>query len=220
MSLGGAGPVACLIGLALMGALPATFFRRGRLTRGWWLTASPFLLASATLLGGLAGWLEPTLRPSDGWSAAMAVSAVALSVAAMVLMSHAAASHSAPVSLWHQEEDTPAALTTRGAYRRIRHPFYASFLLLLTGSVLAFPHLATVLAWITGGVQLTRTAGREERRLLGSPHGERYRAYLRETGRFLPRVRRRGEAPRQSVPNSRMVVTVRSSPGSSRVEGN
>ncbi len=220
MSLGGVGPVACLIGLALMGALPATFFRRGRLTRGWWLTAYPFLLSSATLLGGLAGWLEPMVRPPPGWAAAMAVASVALAIAAMVLMVSAAASHSAPVSLWHQEEDTPEALTTRGAYRRIRHPFYAAFLLLLGGSVVAFPHALTVLAWIAGSIQLNRTARREERRLLGSPHGEGYRAYLRETGRFVPRIRRWGGVPRQSVSNSRMVVTVRSSPGSSRVEGN
>jgi protein-S-isoprenylcysteine O-methyltransferase Ste14 len=202
-----------------MGALPATFFRRGRLTRGWWLTASPFILASVTLMGGLAGWLEPTVRLPGGWGSTMAVVAVALAAGATALMGYAAGSHRAPVSLWHQEEDTPEDLTTRGAYRRIRHPFYTAFLLLLTGCVVAFPHALTALAWVTGGIQLNRTARREERRLSRSRHGERYRAYLRETGRFVPPVRR-GGAPRQSVPNSRIVVTVRSSPGSSRVEGN
>ncbi len=220
MSAGAAAAVACLGDLALMGALPVAFFRRGRLTRGWWLTASPFLVASATLVGGLVGWLEPVVRLPGGWGTVVAGSSVLLATAAAALMGYAAGSHRAPVSLWHQEVDTPEALTTRGAYRRIRHPFYTAFLLLLTGCVLAFPHVLTLLAWTVGGIQLDRTARREERRLLSSRHRESYQAYLRNTGRFVPRIRRRGGASRQSVPNSRMVVTVRSSPGSSRVDGN
>jgi len=217
---GGAAAAACLGGLALMGVLPLTFFRRGRLTRGWVLTASPFVLASATLLGGLAGWLEPAGWSDGAWGAVAAGAGGLLATAAAALMGYAAGSHRGPVSLWHQEEDTPETLATRGAYRRIRHPFYTAFLLLLTGCVLAFPHVLTLVAWATGWILLARTARREEGRLLGSHHRKMYGAYLRETGRFVPRIRLRAGTVPQSVPNSRSVVTVRSSPGSSRVEGN
>ena len=47
--------VVCLIALALVGALPRIFFRRGRLNGRWWLTAAPFVVAGATLAASLAG---------------------------------------------------------------------------------------------------------------------------------------------------------------------
>lgn len=202
-----AGVLACLVGLALMGLLPVAFFRRGRLTGGWWMTASPFLLAAATLVAALAGALDPlagartagapdpTAAAGTPWTLVFQATSVVLVVCAAALAGLAAGSHAAPVALWHQEEDTPTRLTTGGAYARIRHPFYAAFLLLLLSCVFAFPHPLTVAAWLAGTAQLRRTAVREERRILASRHGEGYRAYMRKTGRFVPSLGRLPPSP-------------------------
>lgn len=190
MSGPAAGVLACLAGLALMGCLPVVFFRRGRLTPGWWMTAAPFFLAAATLVAAGVGALTPGIRPGRPWDLALQGASVVLVVAAAALMGLAAGSHAAPVSLWHQDGDTPDGLTTGGAYARIRHPFYAAFLLLLLACVLAFPHGLTLATWIWAAIRLDRTAAREERRLLASAHGARYRAYMRDTGRFVPGGRR------------------------------
>jgi protein-S-isoprenylcysteine O-methyltransferase Ste14 len=175
--------VACLGALALIALLPRLFFRRGRLNARWWLTAAPFVVAGTTLVAGLTGLLEPNgavaLRDALAWPA------LGAAAGAVALIRWTLDTHARPVSLWHQEDDRPEELVTRGAYARVRHPFYASFLLVLVGCVLAFPHALTLLALAGGFLQLDRTAAREERRLRHA-FGEPYASYVRRTGRFLP----------------------------------
>jgi protein-S-isoprenylcysteine O-methyltransferase Ste14 len=77
---------------------------------------------------------------------------------------------------------------TWGAYARIRHPFYTSFLLAFVAAVAAFPHPATAACLLYATVALNVTAVREERRLLASEYGDAYFDYLQRTGRFLPRM--------------------------------
>ncbi len=88
-------------------------------------------------------------------------------------------------------------LVTHGAYRWVRHPFYDSVaLLILANSLIA----ANWFLLLTGGVVLflivvrTRT---EEEKLLAR-FGDAYRAYMMQTGRFVPRsrVNRRGAKPK------------------------
>jgi protein-S-isoprenylcysteine O-methyltransferase Ste14 len=78
-------------------------------------------------------------------------------------------------------------LVTRGPYRWVRHPFYdAVGLSVLANSLVA----ANWFLFLTGGLLFlllivrTRT---EEEKLLGR-FGDSYRAYVKRTGRFLPRV--------------------------------
>ena len=182
---------ACLLALALVAALPRVFFRPGRLNPRWWLTAAPFLLASLALLAGLIGWATPLLSPGGTPSTLTGWAALALAMGGAALIAFTLGSHRAPVSLWHQEDDAPVELVTWGAYARVRHPFYAAFLLILAGAALALPHPATLVALATGLVQLDRTAAREERRLLASELGDTYRAYMARSGRFWPRGPRR-----------------------------
>jgi protein-S-isoprenylcysteine O-methyltransferase Ste14 len=94
--------------------------------------------------------------------------------------------HRVPLALWHQENDAPASIVTHGAYARIRHPFYAAFLLAFVAAVALFPHLGTVLPLCYAAIRLNATAAREERRLAASEFGDAYREYLARTGRFLP----------------------------------
>ena len=79
------------------------------------------------------------------------------------------------------------ALVTRGPYRWVRHPFYASVALSMIGSTLAaanwFLALASALFFSLIAIR-TRT---EEQKLV-ERFGDDYRAYMLETGRFWPRL--------------------------------
>ena len=176
----------CAANLLLVAALPRVFFRRGRLNGAWWATASPFFLAGTALLFVAAGVVRP-IAVAPGAAPLLAVAAALLASASSALIGYTLGTHDGPVSLWHQENDTPARLVTRGAYARVRHPFYAAFLLALLGCAAAAPHPLMLGALALGTVQLWRTARREERRLLDA-FGEEYRSYMRRTGRFMPRL--------------------------------
>lgn len=176
-----------LLNLALIGALPRIFFRPGRLTRQWWLTASPFFASALALFAALGGWTAPqlTLSPAAG------AVAVTLHAGSILLIGYTLGTHREPLSLWHQPLDTPRHIVTHGAYARVRHPFYSAFLLALLGSAIAWPHWITALALAAGFAQLDRTAAREEAALAESEFGPLYRAYVSRTGRFWPRTGRR-----------------------------
>jgi protein-S-isoprenylcysteine O-methyltransferase Ste14 len=176
----------CLLSFALLGALPFFFFKSGRVTLGWWLTAAPFFTDSALLLAGSTGLLTPIDMPG-AVRVALQHLAVPFVAAAMALIGCTVGAHSNPVSMWHQEDDRPASLVTFGPYSRIRHPFYASFILMLIGATLAMPHPGTLLMLAAGCAQLHRTARREEKRLTEAFGGE-YATYMKRTGRFMPRL--------------------------------
>jgi protein-S-isoprenylcysteine O-methyltransferase Ste14 len=82
-------------------------------------------------------------------------------------------------------------LVTHGPYRFVRHPMNAVFPLV---SIVLFLMSAN---WVLGAgalilistISVVR-APIEEQQLL-ERFGEKYRAYMRRTGRFLPRLRRR-----------------------------
>ena len=182
---------AALINLAFIAALPRLFFRRGRLNAHWWLTAAPFFLAGVGLL--FSRNAGPVIALPSGYALANAVvimlqlAGLGCTLASIALIAFTLGTHQQPVSLWHQPNDTPAALVTHGAYTRVRHPFYGAFLLALCGCVLVAPSLLTAGALVFAAVQLRRTARREETRLLVA-FGEVYAAYMRRTGRFWPRL--------------------------------
>jgi protein-S-isoprenylcysteine O-methyltransferase Ste14 len=79
-------------------------------------------------------------------------------------------------------------LVTHGPYRWVRHPLYTTGMLAMLSLT-----LLTALWWISLAMLLPlavliwRTP-REEQRLIEA-FGDQYRAYMRRTGRFLPRLR-------------------------------
>ena len=79
-------------------------------------------------------------------------------------------------------------LVTGGPYRRLRHPIYAAFLLILGSPILISAN------WFLGGLWIAMTAVevvsriRIEEDLMLSRFGGEYRAYMRRTGRVLPRI--------------------------------
>lgn len=78
-------------------------------------------------------------------------------------------------------------LVTRGVYARVRHPMYAG------GWLWAIAQVLLLQNWIAGWLSLPTFAllyfdrvPREERMML-EHFGEAYRAYMRRTGRIIPR---------------------------------
>jgi protein-S-isoprenylcysteine O-methyltransferase Ste14 len=181
----------CLLALSLVAALPRVFFRPGRLNGRWWLTAAPFAGAGAVLLAGAVGLIEPAFPAGSPAADVLGGFSGGLVLAAVGLLGFTIGSHRDPVRLWHQDDPTPERLVTHGAYARVRHPFYAAFLLVLLACVAAFPHAGTAIALLAGGFRLNRTAALEERWLLSSRFAPEYRDYLDRTGRFLPLPGRR-----------------------------
>lgn len=177
--------IVLLADFAAIGLLPRVFFKRGSFNGGWWLTALPFFCCPAFLVAAAAvgwrSWVGPGL-PSTLTAAVAGV----LATGSVALLALTLGTHRIPLALWHQDDDAPSAIVTYGAYARIRHPFYASFLLGLIAAVVLFPHIGTVLPLCFAVVKLNMTAAREERRLAASEFGLEYRAYVARTGRFLP----------------------------------
>jgi protein-S-isoprenylcysteine O-methyltransferase Ste14 len=188
----------CLLSYALLASLPLVFFRRGRFNHAWFATAAPFIGAAAVVTAALAGVLSPVQLP-HAVQEGLAYVAVVIVAGAILLIGCTAGVHRAPVSLWHQREDTPTSLVTCGPYTRLRHPFYTAFIMMLIGTVAALPHAVTVGLLLAGTLGLRRTAEREERRILASPHGLEYAAYMCRTGRFLPRLVTAGSGARERL---------------------
>jgi protein-S-isoprenylcysteine O-methyltransferase Ste14 len=174
--------------LAIIGILPFVFFRRdGTFNLRWWLTGAPFFLSGASILCGRLG-IATAWAPAR--SPAFGTVAIVLSVAAVGAIGWTVGSHRAPLALWHQDNDAPMAIVDWGPYRYVRHPFYASFLVAQTAALLAFPHIGTAIGLVYACAVLSITARREERRLLQSPFGDQYRAYMAKTGRLVPGIGR------------------------------
>jgi protein-S-isoprenylcysteine O-methyltransferase Ste14 len=79
-------------------------------------------------------------------------------------------------------------LVMGGPYRYVRHPFYDTMVLLM----IAFALLAANWFIVAGGAvvfTLLAVRSRTEEDKLQERFGEPYRAYRRQTGRFLPRFR-------------------------------
>jgi protein-S-isoprenylcysteine O-methyltransferase Ste14 len=175
---------------ASMWLLPQTFFRKEgrRLTLGWMVTSLPWGIAPVLMIAAYRGWLTPLVATGSVAAQELEAVAVILAACALALQVATTAVHRVPLALWHQKDDAPKSIVTYGPYQRVRHPFYVSFLLLMVATVLAAPHAATIADLVVGFVVLSVTAAREEKRLLGSEFGAEYAAYLKRTGRFVPRV--------------------------------
>lgn len=80
-------------------------------------------------------------------------------------------------------------LVTAGPYRRIRHPMYSTLFVWALAFFLLSANWLVGGTWLALGLVAASRAGREEAALL-ERFGAEYRAYMRRTGRFLPRLRR------------------------------
>jgi len=78
-------------------------------------------------------------------------------------------------------------LVTAGPYRWVRHPFYVAVGLAALANGLAAANWFLVVTGILVFVLLAVRSAKEEANLLAR-FGDRYAGYMRQTGRFLPRL--------------------------------
>jgi protein-S-isoprenylcysteine O-methyltransferase Ste14 len=99
----------------------------------------------------------------------------------------------AQVTLGKSWSDTPRmmkeqTLVTEGPYRYIRHPIYTSFLLILGSTLFISSNwlIGVCMIGMTGLEIISRI--QYEEALMTEYFGEQYRAYMKKTGRLLPRL--------------------------------
>lgn len=82
-------------------------------------------------------------------------------------------------------------LVRTGPYARVRHPTYAGAIAMAVGVALLFLNIVLAGLAVCPILIANYRAGKEEHLLSSSEgFGDAYRAYMAETGRFLPRFRR------------------------------
>lgn len=177
-----------LLNFIYIGLLPKIFFRQdGKFNLMWWITGAPLFVNAFALLLSFIGLLPlEDLAVLPLW---VSVVAVILSAASMALISYTIGTHRVPLALWHQNNDAPVHIVTWGAYKKVRHPFYTSFLLAQVASFLLLPHVVTLVGLVWAFAVLSVTAAREERNLSASQFGKDYQAYMINTGRFFPKLK-------------------------------
>ncbi len=88
---------------------------------------------------------------------------------------------------WSLHAIDPGTLTTKGPYKRLRHPMYTGYLYAFAGlfpltlNILALAPLLLIPAQIA--------VARHEETALEARYGTAYRVYAARTGRFWPRMR-------------------------------
>lgn len=164
--------------------LPFIFFRKdGSWNIMWCLTASPYVIYPILLTLGYMGKIDP-LYTNQTLQLAM----IPVFVLSIITMAMTVATHTVPLSLWHQSNDAPVNIVKHGPYSRVRHPFYTSFILALIAGFVIFPHIITGAITIAATSLLTFTAKKEEKNLSSSEFGQEYIDYMKTTGRFFPKL--------------------------------
>lgn len=184
-------PVAVLglLDFVFIGLLPVIFFRRdGRFNALWFATALPFFVAPVLIVLNIdvLELLVPVRLGLPAERLILETTGVILYAASIALIAWTLGSHGAPIALWHQDNDAPAGIVTRGPYALVRHPFYSSFLLCFLATTIACANWGTVTCFVYSAVVLSATARREERKLAASAYGAEYRVYMQRTGRLVP----------------------------------
>ena len=80
-------------------------------------------------------------------------------------------------------------LITTGPYRFVRHPIYASMLMMLVATMLAWTWWPMAVIGLVSFVIGTEIRVRAEEKLLTYHFGDAYRSYRRQTRAYIPFVR-------------------------------
>lgn len=143
---------------------------------GWWVAAQMPLLAVAAILPPWSAAEWPLAVRATGW--ALLAAALLLGVAGARALGHSLTPFPRPL------ED--AEFCARGPYRFIRHPLYASVLLLAAGWALAWQSAAG-LAFVPLLFVFFDLKARREERWLAERYPQ-YPDYCRRARRFIPGV--------------------------------
>ncbi len=147
-----------------------------------------FLISIAWLAPGVSSVLVLLIPLFDPplwlWSAGLVVLEIGI-----LLHLWSRATRRTDLALWR--EGDARALVRNGPYGVVRHPSYLSYWLCFIGLSLLIPSVVTglMLLGIPGYYQI---AVAEEQDLIAR-FGDEYLTYVNGTGRFLPRIRTRGQ---------------------------
>lgn len=181
-------------------------FARPQTTRDWrsFGAFSAFLVALFTEMYGfpltiylLSGWLSRRYPGVDflshdaghlwttllGWSGNPHLNPLHLASNALILAGFVLLSAAWKVLYAAQRAHI---LAVTGPYARVRHPQYAGFILIMTGFLLQWPTLVTLLMFPVLVFMYVRLARREERGVLAELGGQ-YARYAKGTPAFIPR---------------------------------
>lgn len=86
------------------------------------------------------------------------------------------------------DEALPSELVTIGPYKRVRHPFYTSYLVFWAGWAIAAWTPLALLPVIVMAALYTVAARYEENLLISSNMANSYKDYRQRTGMFFPRI--------------------------------
>jgi protein-S-isoprenylcysteine O-methyltransferase Ste14 len=163
--------------------------RLDRRQEGWLILLGLRLLALVFMVGLVAFLIEPNWMawasfPLPNWAR---WSGAALGVAAGVLLIWTFR------SLGHNLTDTvvtrrDATLITHGPYRWVRHPFYLTLAIGVAGGTLITANAFLAIVGTGAFLVIVARTSIEEQKLIDR-FGDDYRDYMRQTGRFLPRIR-------------------------------
>lgn len=129
----------------------------------------------------LLSWASASFPPWLRWLG------VGLALAGFLLLEW---SHRALGKNWSDQPRTTETqqIVQTGPYRWIRHPIYASFLLILGSTLLISANWLVGLCWIASVVLDGAVRVRFEEQAMLNRFGEEYSQYERRTGRIFPRV--------------------------------
>jgi protein-S-isoprenylcysteine O-methyltransferase Ste14 len=152
------------------------------------IAALPFILAAIVLYAVNPPWLSAFAIPFPAWARWIGVGLAAMSIPLLAWVHHTLGKHwSTSVQL--QEGHT---LVTSGPYRWVRHPMYAVLFTFFVGVSLISAFWLIVLLVVGSMLMLYMRLDKEEAMMI-EQFGDAYRAYMRRTGRLLPRLIRRSD---------------------------
>lgn len=152
------------------------------------IAAVPCILATIVLYAVNPPWLSAFAIPFPAWARWTGVGLAMLSLPLFAWVHHTLGKHWS-TSLQLQEEH---ALVTSGPYRWVRHPMYAVLFSFFVGISLISALWLVVLLVVVSILMLYARLDKEEAMMI-EQFGDAYRAYMRRTGRLLPRLIHRSD---------------------------
>ena len=144
------------------------------------VTVPIYLLFSPSLF-----WFD---LPIPDWLRWLGVGLGILSLPFLIWVQHTLGKHWT-ISLELQEDHK---LVTSGPYRWVRHPMYTVHIVYFFSWVLVSANLLLLINYLLTIILLFARIPKEEKMLLDQ-FGDEYRAYMKRTGRLLPRFRREAD---------------------------
>lgn len=153
---------------------------------GWWSISLRFVLFLYMMAVAIAyavnpAWLALFAAPFPTWSRWIGVALGVLGSLLLVWVHHTLGSQWS-TNLQFKEKH---ALVTGGPYRWARHPMYTALFSFFVGLAFISASWLIVLLVVISIAVLYARIGKEEAMMIGQ-FGDKYREYMKHTGRFLP----------------------------------